>query len=43
MTLSKDQILATLSIDAYNRGYGAGITDSANDEQNGRWPPNRAR
>ncbi|MCB1420405.1 MAG: hypothetical protein KDJ74_15920 [Notoacmeibacter sp.] len=27
MTISKDLFLAILSMDAYNRGYGAGLTD----------------
>ncbi len=27
MTISKELFLAILSMDAYNRGYGAGISD----------------
>lgn len=35
MTISKDLFLAILSMDAYNRGYGAGITDNGNDDPDG--------
>lgn len=36
MTISdKDLFLAILSMDSYNRGYGAGINDSANNDQDG--------
>jgi hypothetical protein len=36
MTTSKYLFLANLSMDAYNRGYGAGIGDGANVDENGR-------
>ena len=36
MTISKDLFLALLSMDAYNRGYGAGVDLGQNsDESNG--------
>ena len=30
MTISKDLLLAILSMDSYNRGYGAGLSDGQN-------------
>ncbi len=35
MTISKDLFLAILSMDAYNRGYGAGISDGEHVDSNG--------
>jgi hypothetical protein len=35
MTLSKELYLATLSMDAYNRGYGAGIADGGEGDADG--------
>ncbi len=35
MSISKDLFLAILSMDAYNRGYGAGITDGQHIDGNG--------
>jgi len=35
MAISKDVFLATLSMDAYNRGYGAGISDGGVDDTDG--------
>ena len=35
MTISSDLFLAILSMDAYNRGYGAGIGDGRNVDANG--------
>jgi len=35
MTISKDLFLAILSMDAYNRGYGAGLTDGENVDADG--------
>lgn len=34
MTISKDLFLAILSMDAYNRGYGAGLSDGINVKNN---------
>jgi hypothetical protein len=35
MTISKDLFLAILSMDAYNRGYGAGISDGGENDPDG--------
>lgn len=35
MTISKDLFLAILSMDAYNRGYGAGLADTPSGATNG--------
>ena len=35
MTISKDLYLAILSMDAYNRGYGAGVADGGKDDTDG--------
>ena len=35
MTISKDLFLAILSMDAYNRGYGAGISNDGEDDFDG--------
>ncbi len=35
MTISKDLFLAILSMDAYNRGYNAGISDGSQVDSNG--------
>jgi hypothetical protein len=35
MTISKDLYLAILSMDAYNRGYGAGISDGGENDPDG--------
>jgi hypothetical protein len=35
MTISKDLFLAILSMDAYNRGYGAGIADGDDSDLDG--------
>lgn len=35
MTISKELYLALLSMDAYNRGYGAGITDGGDNDPDG--------
>ncbi|MBH1974060.1 MAG: hypothetical protein I8H94_03185 [Rhodobacteraceae bacterium] len=35
MTISKDLYLAILSMDSYNRGYGAGIADGGENDPDG--------
>jgi len=35
MPISKDLLLAILSMDSYNRGYGAGISDSGQNDPDG--------
>lgn len=35
MTISKDLFLAILSMDAYNRGYDAGMTDNGSNDPDG--------
>jgi hypothetical protein len=35
MTISKDVFLAILALDAYNRGYGAGISDGGAEDTDG--------
>ena len=35
MSISKDLFLAILSMDAYNRGYGAGVGDGEANEPDG--------
>ena len=35
MTISKDLFLAILSMDAYNRDYGAGLSDGSGDDPDG--------
>ena len=35
MTISKDLLLAILSLDSYNRGYHAGISDDGPDDKDG--------
>ena len=35
MPISKDLFLAILSMDAYNRGYGAGLADAGADDPDG--------
>ena len=35
MTTSKDVFLSQLCMDAYNRGYGAGVADSAASDPDG--------
>jgi hypothetical protein len=36
MTITaKDLFLSILAMDSYNRGYGAGISDSVDNDQNG--------
>lgn len=35
MSISKELFLAILSMDAYNRGYGAGIADGGEDDVDG--------
>lgn len=35
MTISKELYLAILSMDAYNRGYGAGIADGGKADTDG--------
>ena len=35
MTISKDLFLALLSMDAYNRGYGAGVDLGQNSDKSG--------
>ncbi len=35
MTISKDLFLAILSMDSYNRGYGAGLADGGDNDPDG--------